>query len=143
MNRLHEIAAQLNGVEYRNEDEQFDAKILCDEGIVVAYGASDDLLELRGAIDDEYGAYEGTSIMLIKTKDWEIKAISGEGFDENRSYIGGDFEHHITAEWCPKDIDASWKITPACEHATFNVMEDDELYCVGAVFYLKDVLKEL
>ena len=30
-------------------------------------------------------------------------------------------------------------ITPACQHATFKVMDDDEVYCLGAVFYLKDL----
>jgi hypothetical protein len=143
MNRLNEIAAQLDGVEYRNEETFINQKQLAEEGIVVAFGASDDLLELRGAIDDEYGAWEGISIMLIKTKDGEIKALSWEEFHDNRSYIGGEFERHITAKWCPKDTDASWKITPSCEHATFNVEEDGDLYCTGAVFYLKDALKEL
>jgi hypothetical protein len=60
------LAALLTGREYRQEitrAEEADAKAA---GLVVAFGASDDLLEFRGAIDDEVGCYDGPEAPIAR-----------------------------------------------------------------------------
>ena len=53
-----ELAALINGREYTHEltDKEKSAK---DARLVVVFGASEDLMEFRGAINDECGAYGG------------------------------------------------------------------------------------
>lgn len=43
----------------------------------------------------------------------------------------------IDANW--GDNGASWRYETAIPHHTFNVMEGEDLYCVGIVFALADV----
>jgi hypothetical protein len=56
---IEHVIQELDGVQYppRGCDEVFEyAK---DNGLVIVFGASDDLVELRGAIHDEVGACDG------------------------------------------------------------------------------------
>lgn len=100
-------ADKLEGREYRKEitkEEEEEAKAA---GIVVAFGASDDLVELRGAINDEFGAYDG----LDKT----IK------------------DYRLTAKRCwPMEF---WVLEVTKNHRIFTIWEDDDIYCIGVVFY--------
>lgn len=54
-----ELAALLNGREYRKEMSRDEEQVAKAAGLVVVFGASDDLMELRGAISDEVGCYDG------------------------------------------------------------------------------------
>ena len=58
-----QFAEMLNGSEYRNEISRDQAKIAKDHNLLVCFGASDDLLEMRGIINDELGAWDGWKIM--------------------------------------------------------------------------------
>ena len=61
-----EFAARLNGREYRSEitkDECAEAK---SAGLVVVFGASDDLIEFGGALHGEGGCFDGGTFLL----DW-------------------------------------------------------------------------
>ena len=112
MNKLKEFADKLNGRQYLNELTKELEAYAKENGIVVVFGQSDDLLELRGAIDDEFGCYDGGTF-----------------------YIGCG---KVEAVWCPKNTDYSWGYKTDIPHETFDIMEDDEPYCKGIVFYLKD-----
>jgi len=52
-----EWADKLNGREYGKEITRPEAQQAKEDGIVIVYGASDDLMEFEGAISDEIGAY--------------------------------------------------------------------------------------
>ena len=61
-----EFADLIDGREYPfdfNGREEIDAE---QHGLVVVYGASDDLMELRGAIDDEGDCYDGGTFLIDK-----------------------------------------------------------------------------
>lgn len=134
-----EMAAKLNGREYRDEIEDDESAEARRCNLVVAFGASDDLLELRGAIEDEVGAYDGTTCG-IDVENHEI--MPSEDSDDfcpkcrSRAKIA-----LITAEWCPKEPKASWLITADVPFEPFDIMEDGELYCRGAVIDLGEALK--
>lgn len=136
---IETVAAAIDGVQYRDEDIRFDRSALKEAGIVVAFGASDDLLEFRGAIYDEVGAYEGGSAYvgksgLIDAPDCDCRAAE-ELYNIRRAEA-----KKVEAVWCPDDCDgASWLIKSGIPHATFKVMEGDELYCVGIVFDLNNL----
>lgn len=138
-----DLAALINGREYRAEISKEEAKQAKDAGLVVVFGASDDLLEFRGAIYDEIGAYEGTRV-----------AIGSAGivrsFDELREdgdATEKDFEAYfkskasgtndIVAHW---DRDGfSWVIETKIPHATFSIMDGGDGYCRGIVFSLDEL----
>lgn len=65
------LATQLNGRSYRNEIEKEEEEIAKDSGLIVIFGASDDLIEFRGVIYDEIDAWDGTHF-IIATPGMEI-----------------------------------------------------------------------
>lgn len=61
---LQEFAKMLDGRTYGNEITKEEQKLAKDLGFVVVFGASDDLMEFRGAIADEFGCYDGGTVCL-------------------------------------------------------------------------------
>lgn len=130
--KKEELAKKLHGREYMSEITKAEAAEAKASGLVVAFGASDDLLEFRGAIDDEIGAYNGT-----------VMAITPEGLlvnqctDENCPYfakISKATKETVTAIWANEGDEYSWRIESTLPFAPFDIMEDGEKYCRGIVF---------
>jgi len=128
-----ELAAQLNDNEYPLRPTKVEEKEWKDAGLIVAVGVSDDLLELHGAIYDDFSAYNGTTIKL--TDDGEVPKNLCE--DYRCPYFKEELKkcrHTITAEW---DKDGySWVITSNLPFAPFDIMEDGEKFCRGIVVEL-------
>lgn len=126
-----ELAAQLNGREYLKEITKEEEALAKLNNLIVAFGYSDDNLELRGAVYDEVGAWEGKTI-TIDADDLSVFPCKDDDdfcekcFDRARKIV-------IDAEWSPKDIESSWRITSDAPFEPFNIFEDGELFCVGAV----------
>lgn len=130
-----ELAALLNGREYREEITKDEARAAKDAGLVVVYGASDDLMEFDGAINDEIGAWEGAAAYLNADG-----LLQNECPDEDCPYFEKLCEKAATikALWCAED-GYSWTFETDIPHATFEIVEDGEPYCRGIVFALADV----
>ncbi len=139
------IAAKLHGMEYPLRDIKAIAAEAKAAGIVIVYGASDDLMEFDGAFRDEVGAEDGTTALFDAKgalPDWEnIESEEASADYHARKPMAREIE----AVWCPKDDDgkvyASWAYKTAIPHVTFDVMEDGDLYCRGIVFALADLAK--
>jgi len=131
-----ELAQKLNGREYRSEITREEAKEAKSNNLVVVFGASDDLIEFRGAIDDETDAYEGVTVSIDKNG-----LLENQCDNEDCPYFADRIAKaaKIEAVWCPPDEDLSWAYKTEIPHATFDVMEDGELYCRGIVFSLDDL----
>jgi hypothetical protein len=146
-----EWAARINGIEYPADELAGLNKAMADDGIVIAYGASDDLLEFRGVIYDEAGAWEGTEVRVFSR---------GEGtaflFNEDENKESAEFNRKeivampkIRAIFAPRNRDvldngddemfATWLIETEIPHETFDIMEDGELFCRGVVFQADSV----
>lgn len=124
-----EIAEMLDGIDYGeliNERgkvkeifglaEEFD--------IVIVHGASDDLMEFRGAIEDEADCYDGGEVY----------------FDETGVYDDPELaDNLINAVWADEEQKASWTYETDIPHEEFKVYEDEEVYCIGIVFSLDDL----
>lgn len=129
----------LNGRQYRKEITQEEEKLAKEKGLLICFGASDDLLEFRGIVHDEVGAYDGGSAMLVKKKGGKIDIINEHDFNEIQQVMDDndlDFslrKVEVVAEWCPDDLECSWRIKSELPHATFDIMEDGELYCRGII----------
>ena len=102
-----------------------------ENGIVICYGCSDDLIELEGAIRDEAGCFDGGTVYINKY-----------GFIED----GSELKNTIKVFWrgeCDgekRDFEATWEYETDIPHETFRMYDVDELYCIGMVFYLESVV---
>ena len=143
MSTAQELADRLTGREYRNEITKEECAKAKADGLVVVFGYSDDGVELRGAIDDDVSACDGTTLRITATG--HLLPSWGD-FDEGeaetyfRRKLSGFREIH--ALWAPPDPACSWAFSTEIPHATFDVMEDGDLYCRGIVFALADVTAE-
>ena len=129
-----EFAQMLNGREYLNEITREEAELARENGIVVVYGASDDLVELRGAIEDEFGAYDGTTLYFFGNG-----LISPDDNEEiDLAFLKKVLAHKtIAAEFGEGEY--AWTYQTEIPHETFEIFEDGERYCKGIVFYLSEI----
>lgn len=139
MNR-EQMAALINGREYRSEITRAEEAQAKASGLIVIFGASDDLLEFRGVVHDEVSAYDGTTALLHAAgvmPEWE-------DFDEKddeamaRAYFSlKPRAKPIRAAWDTEGY--SWVISADIPHATFEIVEDGEKYCQGIVIHVTDL----
>ena len=137
-----QLATQLNGREYGAEITKEEEKLADKCGLVVICGASDDLVELRGAIHDELGAYGGKTILI------HSKGAMEEDHECECDYCGFKAMKakcaKIEAVWgTPVSTVAaggdsySWTYKTGIPHATFDILEDGEKFCRGIVIDVK------
>ena len=135
-----EFASGLNNREYGSELTQYERQRAKESGLVVVYGASDDLIEFDGTIRDEGGCFDGGDVYFDRT-----------GVAQN----GEKLANRITAVWCGKVDDEpvgdlsefqtengetiTWTYKTDIPHATFMVYEDGEPYCRGIIFSIEDI----
>lgn len=131
-----ELAALLNGREYGSEmtpEEEATAKTA---RLLVIFGACDDLTELRGALSDEAGAYDGAVHQIDRegfVPDWE--SIDHGDEEACAAYFKRKGSGIVVeAKWDWKGY--SWWIETEAPHAGFDIMEDPDTYCRGIVIDL-------
>ena len=138
MSTIEQLAEQINGREYRNEINREEEEQAKESGLVVLFGASDDLIELRGAINDEVCLYDGGEFFIDRegiVPAWEN--IDHSNIEEARAFFARESDMRVTvdARWDYEDY--SWFISVnARPFAVFDIMEDGEKYCRGCVFKL-------
>ena len=124
-----QLAEKLNGREYGDEITAAEESQAKADGLVVIFGASDDLCEFRGAIHDEMGCYKGGGLK-----------IHAAGIECDCDFCAYKSIAAIEAVWC-ETPDISWTYKTALPHATFEIMEDGEKYCRGIVVSVADLPK--
>ena len=126
-------------VGYGNELTSEEEQIAKDSGLVVIYGYSDDNVELRGAINDEVGAYNGTEFYI--NKDGVLPEC--ECICECRKCCVTDYREEIGDEIiATAKEEYTWFIETKLPHATFEVFDDEndgEKFCRGIVVDLDDL----
>jgi hypothetical protein len=133
-----ELAARLTGREYTEEITEAEAKEAAAAGLVVIFGASDDLVEIRGLFTDEEGAYGGGTVLLdrhgvipgSRNDRWPDEKME-QYFARKRAAV------QVEALWCAEP-GYSWTFKTDRPHATFEVVEDGEPYCRGIVLALPE-----
>lgn len=112
-----ELAAKLDGRQYQEVPDGNDTHYAKDNNLLIVYGASDDLCEFVGAINDEFDCFDGG----------EIKS--------------DDLPSLIEAVWSDEEDKPSWSYKTDIPHAEFKIYDDDELYCIGMVIDLNEVTR--
>lgn len=134
-----DMAARINGREYRDEMTAQDSEDARESGLFVIYGASDDLVEIDGLSADEMGCYGGGELYLTATgvaempDEDEQEVLAKFGVLEQVKCAGRKVQIH----W---DKDGySWTYETDVPHATFEILDDGEKYCRGIVIDAADL----
>ena len=119
---VKEWAEKLNNIEYPADEIWDMRKQFEEDGVVVVYGASDDLIEFEGAIQDEGDCYNDEVFYLNK---------EGLTTSYSKNYVKVTHPHDGTVQFNYETNipNVEW----------FNVVEDGELYCKGFVFNINDL----
>ena len=123
-----ELAARIDGCEYGRELTDAEIALAKESGLVVVYECSDDLIEFDGAIEQELDVYRGDTVHVCE---------HGAATEDMMEQPPDGRMQEIEAVWCPPE-GGSWAYRTKIPHATFKVMEGEELYCTGIVFDIKD-----
>ena len=131
---IQETAALLDGIEYGADlpaETVLDAKR---SGVVIVFGASDDLMEFRGAIEGEVNCCDGGTAYLDKNG-----LIANKCDNEDCPYFREKLLHAktITGIWDSEGY--SWTYKTAIPHETFVILEEGQKYCRGIVFSMEDL----
>ncbi len=134
-----ELAALLNSREYNKEITNEERMQAVSDGLVIVFGASDDLMEFRGAIEDEIGAWDGTTAYLNSAG-----LLENDCSDHDCPYFAKLKEKAATikAVWHDQgspDGGFTWTYETEIPHETFEIVDGEEKYCRGIVFALADV----
>ncbi len=133
---IFEAAAALTGCEYCQSDEPKEVvEAMKASGLVAVTGQSDDNIRIFGAIDDEVGIGE------VAFFDGEL--LTNECDDEDCPYFEKILKKAIKIEGkfgeYTEDDEPTWTFNVPFEHATFDVMEDGEIFSRGVVFKLESI----
>jgi len=132
-----DLAKMLTGSEYPLRLSKDIKQLAKDNGLVIVRGGSDDLMMFDGAINDEVGVFDGGIALVYKG-----------GLLEEREQMETDEELEIwfNNKKVAKQIEAfwdrgeyTWSYESEIPHSTFEVKEDDEVYCLGMVFSINDL----
>lgn len=132
---IKEFAKSISGKEYGypqfTKEEIETAK---ENGFVIVYGYSDDLMEFEGTIRDEGGCFDGGRVYFNKTEVCQ---------DERDRSAFDNYSNSINAIW-DGDTDENgklitWTYETDIPHETFMIYEDGEPYCRGIVFNISDL----
>lgn len=127
---LKEFAERLDRTEYNGYPifSKEDIGIAKENGFVIVTGASDDLMEFEGVIQDEGGCFDGGPVYFTK---------AGVEYEEKTPNV-------IKALWCQAEDENGavipWAYETEIPHETFLVMDAGEVYCRGIVFDIKDIV---
>ncbi len=123
-----ELAGLLNGREYGREITREEERLARENNLFVAFGASDDLLAFRGAIDDAVEAFDGGVAYVTPNglvKNWCA--------DDDCPYCKKLIATAKTVNTIWNKDGYSWWITTTLPYAPFDIMEGGEKYCRGIV----------
>jgi len=140
-----QLAALLNGREYLDEITKEEEEQAKDSGLLVIFGQSDDLVELRGAEYEEVGAYEGTIIRITRDGNMLPNFENLDKDDENllEEYFKAKLAGFIEVEAVWKDEYPPWTFKTELPHSEFTIVECGEPFCRGIVIDAADIAEAI
>lgn len=112
-----ELAEMISGEQYDQQPTRNICQLAKENNLLIVYGASDDLCEFAGAINNEFDCFDGGEI-----ESEDLPAV-------------------IEAVWSEEENEPSWSYKTELPHAEFKIYDDDTLYCIGIVIDLNEVKK--
>ena len=134
------LAVALHGREYPfdlSSDEQAQAKAA---GLVVIYGNSDDSFEARGAITGQQYVYDHSTVLIDRNGLLPERDNIDDDADLRDFFAREPQAKKVEAIFGAEAPAATWTYNTTIPHATFEIMEDGEVYCRGIVISMADVV---
>ena len=130
-----ELAGILNGCQIGDEISKDIEQKAKENNLVIVFGASDDLMEFRGAINDELDAYEGSTAYLD-----EFGLLLNKCDNDVCPYFEMAKQHAKTIKsvWCATK-EYAWTFETSLPYFKFDIIEDDYKYCQGIVFSMANI----
>lgn len=132
---IEELAYNMDGCEYDAGTTAMDRRYAKDNGAVIVFGASDDLMVFQGAIRDEADCYGGATVYFDQSGILNNECEMDECPYFEKTKIRSS---KIRAFWRYEGY--LWAYETDIPHETFDIMEDGKKYCRGIVFLLSDVV---
>lgn len=139
---VQEMADQLNGSEYGFTLSALQQQFAKERGLIVVYGASDDLIEFDGAFRDEGYVIDGGTVLVDAEG---LLPANSDDLDTDEEIARYHYRKGkaktIEALWCDEVNGGGfdWAYRTDIPHATFEVMDGDEPYCRGIVLAMADL----
>lgn len=116
--------------EITKEEEKLAKKL----GYVVVFGYSDDNMEFRGAINDEFGCFDGGVCYLTKNGLFENCECECKYSEEAKKNTVS-----IEAIWC-ENSEYAWIYKTDIPHEKFDILDDENnKWCQGIVFDINNI----
>lgn len=129
---------KLNGREYREELTDEEEQQLKKDGLVVVFGASDDLCEIKGAISDEIDCYLDKTVVYVE----EIDGFVSEDYYKNNPHELIKIDLRKRPYLKINSRDEYWRYElPKIWNRKFNILENENIYCEGRIFFKEDFKK--
>jgi len=135
LSEAKQLASILNGRKIGEETTDAIRISAKSAGLVIIFGASDDLAQIEGAINDEVSCCDGGA-MLFR----DGKLYSSDCDDESCPHeirIQEDCKR-IEILWCKEDP-YCWTYKTNIPHEVFDIFEGDTKYCRGIIIDSKDL----
>lgn len=144
-----QLALLLDGNEYRDEMTKEQERIAKAKNLLVLFGASDNLLEMRGVTCDEAGAWRGGEYALVLEGEMYADGVEENTYHKAKGNLvlplsdvndNDDNPRLIRVEWCPADQPRlSWRVTSNMPCDSFTICDEGKPYCQGIVIDLDEV----
>lgn len=133
---IDELSKLLNNRQYGSIITDEEINIAKESNLVVVYGASDDLIEFAGAINEEYGCYGSNRFPMSSNGiiDCNCDNPHCPYFKEILRLC----KYWLEAKWNVEGY--SWIYTINVPFKTFDVLEDNKKYCRGIIFKKTDII---
>ena len=133
---LIELANLINGRQYGLEITSNEINLAKAAGFVIVFGASDDLMEFRGAIDDELNSYNGVIAYLHG-----FGLLENDCENEECPYFKKMKKTAFSIEQVWDSEGYSWVYKTEIPHEIFDIYDGTDKYCRGIVFDLAKLTK--
>lgn len=150
-NLIKEFASKLNNRQYRDEIEKEEEQYAKENNLLVVFGHSDDCVEFRGVIYDEFS--EGSSIIFGKKNETVLIETDTDDLDGFENFDGvfkrckkleaievrdcsTEPESYITSEHGMN----GWEFKTDLPHEKFEIYDDEDLHGQGLVIDLSDFI---
>ncbi len=108
-------------------------------GLVIVYGASDDLVEFDGAFRDQVNRYDGGTVLVDSQGVLDRDQVDDDDDEAIAAYtLRSKGARRIEALWGQNGYD--WSYQTDIPHATFEILQGTERYCRGIVLAVDDLV---
>lgn len=137
-----ELAAKLNLIGRRDVMPLKLVNLARQNGLVIAYGESDDTLQLEGAISDEVGAGNRTMYYIKNGRPYSNPCRYFSAGDEECIHYNEwtRTANYIEVSYSEKPDDITWKIYSDMPFSPFDILGDGEsksIFCRAAVIDIR------